>query len=172
MKNLVLIFVFWGGIVNLNGVNFSHISGSDLFIGIGAQQIALGGAGTLVQNSAASIYWNVANLSQIARNQAELDLEIPQDVKNLILIFNPVFLKIGKRQITLGLARINRLKFKGESVGDEIWSGYSAHLLDLTMNSFSDFRGKIETDTNDYRVAVSYDASDRLNFGLAIIRYS
>jgi hypothetical protein len=151
-------------------VDFDYLSGSDLFIGIGAKQIGMGGIGTLIENSAASVYWNPAGLSSIHGHQVELDLEIPWDVKNLILIFQPKFLKINNRQITIGFARINRLKFKGYS--EEVWDGYSEHILNLSFNSISNFQGGIDTDTNDYRFAFAYDVSERFDFGFALIRYS
>lgn len=169
MRNIFII-VFLIIIVNVNAVNFDHLTGSDLFIGIGAKQIAMGGVGTLVKNSAASIYWNPAGLNSMRGNQIELDLEIPWDIKNLILIFQPKFMKINNRQITVGIARINRLKFKGYS--EEIWDGYNDHILGLTFNSFSDFKGGIDTDTNDYRIAMAYDISEHFDFGFALIRYS
>lgn len=154
----------------LHAVDFDYLTGSDLFIGVGSKQIGMGGSGTLVKNSAASIYWNAAGLANIQGNQIEIDLEIPWDAKNAILIFQPDFLKLWNRQITIGFARINRLKFKGFS--EEIWDGYSEHILNLSFNSISNFRGGIDTDTNDYRFAAAYDVSKRFDFGFALIRYS
>ncbi|MCF7792801.1 MAG: hypothetical protein K9N09_02455 [Candidatus Cloacimonetes bacterium] len=168
MKKISIIILL---ILNtlLSAVDFDYLTGSDLFIGVGAKQIGMGGTGSLIENSAASIYWNPAGLNSIRGNQLEIDLEIPWDAKNAIFIFKPDFLKLNGRQITIGLARINRLKFKGYS--EDVWDGYSEHILNLSFNSISNFRGGIDTDTNDYRFAMAYDISKRFDFGFALIRY-
>jgi hypothetical protein len=168
-KTKILITLFCGLYsCYMHSVDFENLSGADLMIGIGAQQIALGGAGTLVDDNPGSIYWNAANLADMSGYQLQIDFESPALVKNFIFIYSPEFLRIGKRKISLGISRINRLRIIGES--DDVWTGYAAHLLDLTFTSHSNFQGKIDSDTNDYRFSVAFQATERLNIGATFVR--
>lgn len=169
-KLLILFVLFFQTIIFLESVNFEKLNGSDLLLGIGARQIALGGAGSLLKESPGSIYWNPALLASINDQELQIDLESPNQINNLILVLNSSKFKILSRKFTLGLSVINRLSIKGNS--KEIWSGYAVHLLDLTMIDLSDFQGKIDSKTYDYRLAFALQLSEKLNLGVNLVRLS
>jgi len=136
---------------SLHCVEFDNLNGSDLMMGIGARQIALGGAGSLLENSPGSIFWNAASLSTIRDHQLQIDLENPYQINNLIFVLNSSKFQLFSRRFTLGFSVINRLRIKGDS--EEVWSGYAAHLLDLTMIDLTDFQGEVDSKTYDYRIS-------------------
>ncbi|MCF7792799.1 MAG: hypothetical protein K9N09_02445 [Candidatus Cloacimonetes bacterium] len=152
----------------IGSVNFTNLSGSDLALGIGSQQIALGGAGTLVEDAPGSIFWNAAGISRISHSQIQIDFQSFTDFKNAILIWKPDFFKVYSKQVTIGISAINRLRFIGSS--DQVWSGYAAHLLDLTMIDLTDFTGKINSNTYDYRFNLALNLSSKLNAGITFVR--
>jgi len=166
MKIILLFFILLS--YSLSGVEFENLSGSDLMLGIGAREISLGGAGSLLENSPGSIYWNAAGLADIIDTNIQIDIESPWAVKNLILVINSKFFHLGSHRFTIGLARLNRLRILGES--DEVWTGYAAYLLDLTMLDLSNFRGKVDSDTNDYRISFALEASEKLKLGITFLR--
>lgn len=160
------LFIILSG--SLISVEFDNLNGSDLMMGIGARQIALGGAGSLLSDSPGSIYWNAAGLAEINNSQLQIDLETPGQINNLILVINSPKFQIFSWKFTLGFSKINRMRFVGES--EEFWDGYAAHLLDLTMLDVDDFKGKIDSKTYDYRLTFAFRTSDKLSFGLTLIR--
>ncbi|MDO9577886.1 MAG: hypothetical protein Q7J16_08375 [Candidatus Cloacimonadales bacterium] len=167
-KNVKLSLFFFFLSTSLLCVEFKNLNGSDLMMGIGARQIALGGAGSLLSDSPGSIYWNAAGLAEINNSQLQIDLETPVQVNNLILVINSPKFQIFSRKFTLGISIINRLRFKGES--DEIWTGYATHLLDLTMLDVDNFKGKIDSKTYDYRISFAVRTNEKLSLGLTLIR--
>ena len=85
----VIIFIFFLILFSsLHCVEFDNLNGSDLMLGIGARQIALGGAGSLLSNSPGSVFWNAASLSTIKDYQLQIDLETPDQINNLVFVLN------------------------------------------------------------------------------------
>lgn len=169
MKTKIIFFILNILIFSLFGsVDFTNLSGSDLALGIGSRQIALGGAGTLLEDAPGSIFWNAAGISLVTNSQIQIDFQSFTDFKNAIFIWKPKFLKLYGRQITAGISAINRLDFVGSS--EDIWSGYAAHLLDLTMLDLNDFKGKIDSKTYDYRLNLAMNINSKLAAGITFVR--
>ncbi|HPR18401.1 MAG TPA: hypothetical protein PLD62_09160 [Candidatus Cloacimonadota bacterium] len=168
MKRVLYITCFFLLTSLLFPVEFDNLNGSDLMLGVGARQIALGGAGSLIESSPATIFWNPAGLADFENSELQIDFETPIQVNDLVFVFSHPKLHFAKIPFNLGFSIINRLRFKGE--GDEVWSGYSAHLLDLTMINMNNFRGKIDSKTYDYRLSITAKPSEKIRAGLTLVR--
>jgi long-subunit fatty acid transport protein len=166
---LVILFIFYIIFLNLiAGVNFTNLSGSDLALGVGSRQISLGGAATLLDDAPGSVFWNPAGISLTQHSQLQIDFQSFTDFKNAIFVWKPKFLKPNNRQITIGISAVNRLRFVGSS--QNVWTGYAAHLLDLTMLDLDDFKGDVDSNTFDFRLNATYDISSKLSFGATFVR--
>jgi hypothetical protein len=122
----------------------------------------------LIEYSPASIFWNPAGLADFENTKMQVDLETPFQVNNAMVVWNHPQLHFGKYPFNLGFAVINRLRVKGES--DEIWSGYAAHILDLTMIDVDNFKGKIDSKTYDFRISIASRITERFQVGLTFLR--
>lgn len=167
-RRIVLIFACFCFFSILQAVDFTNLNGSDLMLGIGARQIALGGAGTLLSDAPGSIYWNPAGLAGMKDEKLQLDMENPVQINNLIFVWNSENLRLKNYRFHLGFGIINRLRFKGNS--KEIWAGYAAHLLDLTMIDVANFKGNIDSKTFDYRFSIATEISSKFLAGITFLR--
>jgi hypothetical protein len=152
-------------------VDFEKLHGSDLGMGTGARAIGMGGAFVAVADDASASFWNPAGLTQLKSNQIFLSLDCPGEISSLGLAFKPPVEALEKHAVTIGLSFVNRLSFVGDS-GDDIWSGYPAHLLNLAMvDPGDDFSGSIRSKTFDVRLSLAFVPSkwDKLSFGLNLV---
>ena len=132
-------------------VHFDALSGSDLGLGVGARAIGLGGAFSAVADDGSALFWNPAGIARMKAGQLYLSAGFPDTDETVSLVVRP-----GEDfPLTFGLGRFVRLRFEGDSgAGD--WSGYPAHLLDLSMIDVGEhYSGKIKSDTFDYRFSIA-----------------
>ena len=149
-------------------VDFEHLNGSDLGMGIGARAVGLAGAFTAVADDASAIFWNPSGLTQLSDHQLYLSVDLPAEISAAALIYRPISASPEGIDLAFGLGRINRLSFKGDS-GSDPWDGYAANLLDMAMIDISDdFSGRISSNTNDIRLSMALTPPGRkkLSFGL------
>ena len=152
-------------------VDFEKLHGSDLGMGTGARAIGMGGAFVAVADDASASFWNPAGLTQLKSNQIFLSLDYPGEISSLGLAFKPPVEVLKKHAVTIGLSFVNRLSFVGDS-GDDTWSGYPAHLLNLAMvDPGDDFSGSIRSKTFDARLSLAFVPSkwDKLSLGLNLV---
>ena len=152
-------------------VDFEKLYGSDLGMGVGARAMGLGGAFVAVADDASAVFWNPAGLTAMDRTQIFLSAESPADMSAAALIFSPEVAFCRAMDLTFGVSYIRRLRFKGDS-GNDNWSGYPAHLLDLAMvDAGEDFSGKINSDTWDTRLSVAFSPpwNKKLSLGVNYI---
>ena len=164
-------------------VDFEKLYGSDLGMGIGARAIGLGGAFVSIADDASSVYWNPAGMTDIKPSikpsmkqyiggvQLFLSAEAPTDFSTASVIFSPKLSFLQTIDFTLGVSYIRRLRFSGES-GTGDWSGYSSHLLDLSMVDVGEnFSGKINSKTCDTRISLAFSPfrNKKLSFGFNYI---
>jgi hypothetical protein len=136
-------------------VAFDYLHGSDLGIGIGARAISMSGAFTAVADDASAVYWNPAGLSQLTGNQVFLSADYPGGFSSAGLIYRPSANVFKSRRLAMGLAVVNRLRFKGDS-GDDVWDEYASNILSLAMVDMDDdFSGAIESQTMDIRFSLA-----------------
>jgi len=136
-------------------VDFDYLHGSDLAIGIGARAISMSGAFTAVADDASAVFWNPAGLAQLADNQVYLSGDYPGGFSSAGIAYRPAFKALQNRQVAIGLAIVNRLRFKGDS-GDDTWDEYASNLASLAMVDLGeDFSGEIESQTMDIRFSLA-----------------
>jgi len=156
-------------------VDFDKLYGSDLGMGIGARAIGFGGAFVSIADDASAVYWNPAGLTDIIsdKNHAKIFLsaEAPSDFSTASFIFSPKTDFLQSIDLTVGISYIRRLRFYGDS-GEDTWSGYPEHLLDLAMVDVGDdFSGKINSKTCDTRISMAFTPlkNKKLSFGFNYI---
>ena len=152
-------------------VDFDYLHGSDLGMGIGARAVSMGGAFTAVADDASAVFWNPAGLAQLTDNQVFLSGDYPGGFSSAGFVYRPSVKMLESRRLAVGLALINRLRFKGDS-GDDVWDEYAANLLSLAMvDADDDFSGTIESKTMDIRFSLGLAplASERLLVGFNYI---
>lgn len=132
-------------------VDFDRLSGSDLGLGVGARAIGLGGAFSAVADDGSALFWNPAGIARLDASQIYLSSGWPDTNETFSLIVRPG----GNFPLTFAAGRFTRLRFSGDSgAGD--WSGYPAHLLDLSMIDVDEtYSGQIKSNTFDYRFSVA-----------------
>jgi len=136
-------------------VDFDYLHGSDLGIGIGARAVSMSGAFAAVADDASAVFWNPAGLCQLADNQAFLSGDYPGGFSSAGLVYLPQTKALRNRQLAIGLALINRLRFKGDS-GEEIWDEYASNLLSLAMVDIDEeYAGAIDSRTMDLRFSLA-----------------
>lgn len=136
-------------------VDFDYLHGSDLEIGIGARAISMSGAFTAVADDASAVFWNPAGLAQLADNQIYLSGDYPGGFSSAGIAYRPALKALQNRQVAIGLAIVNRLRFKGDS-GDDVWDEYASNLASLAMVDLGDdFSGEIESQTMDVRFSLA-----------------
>ena len=136
-------------------VDFDYLHGSDLGMGIGARAMSMGGAFTAVADDASAVFWNPAGLSQLTDNQIFLSADDPGEFSSAGFIYRPPAKAFRRRQLTIGLAMVNRLRFKGDS-GDDVWDEHASTLLSLAMvDTDDDFSGAIDSKTMDIRFSLA-----------------
>ena len=152
-------------------VDFEKLHGSDLGMGTGARATGMGGAFVAIADDASAAFWNPAGLTQLESNQILISADYPAEFSSAGLAFKPPFEALEKHAFTVGLGLVNRLNFVGDS-GDDVWSGYPAHLLDLAMvDPGDDFSGSIHSNTFDARLSVAFVPPkwDKLSLGLNLV---
>ncbi len=136
-------------------VDFDYLHGSDLGMGIGARAMSMSGAFTAVADDASAVYWNPAGLAQLTDNQIFLSGDCQGGFSSTGIVFQPPAKAFTNRQVTIGLALVNRLSFKGDS-GEENWDEYASTLLSLAMVDIDDdYSGAIESKTMDIRFSLA-----------------
>jgi hypothetical protein len=136
-------------------VYFDYLHGSDLGMGIGARAVSMGGAFAAVADDASAVFWNPAGLAQLADNQIYLSGDYQGGFSSAGFVLQPPIKAFRNRQLTIGLAMVNRLSFKGDS-GDDAWDEYASTLLSLAMvDTDDDFSGAIESKTMDIRFSLA-----------------
>lgn len=136
-------------------VEFDYLHGSDLGNGIGARAISMSGAFTAVADDASAVYWNPAGLAQSTDNQVFLSGDYPGGFSSAGLIYRPSPKIFRSRRLAMGLAVVNRLRFKGDS-GDDVWDEYASNILSLAMVDMDDdYAGAIESQTMDIRFSLA-----------------
>jgi hypothetical protein len=152
-------------------VDFDYLHGSDLTVGIGARAISMSGAFTAVADDASAVFWNPAGLAQLKDNQIYLSGDYPGGFSSAGIAYRPAFKALQHRQLAIGLAIVNRLRFKGDS-GDDVWDEYASNLASLAMVDLGDdFSGEIESQTMDVRfsLALAPFASNRFHLGINFV---
>jgi hypothetical protein len=157
LRNL-FIFIFLSLLLGNSAhgdVEFDHLNGADLGMGIGARAISMGGAFTAICDDASAVFWNPAGLTQLKDNQIFLSGDYPKEFSSAGIVYQPGLKSFKQHNLAFGISAVNRLYFYGDS-GEEVWDGYAAHLLYLAMvDSSDDFSGKIHSKTMDIRFSVA-----------------
>ena len=136
-------------------VDFDYLHGSDLGMGIGARAVSMGGAFAAVADDASAVFWNPAGLAKLTDHQIYLSGDYQGGFSSAGIVFQPPIKAFRSRQLTIGLAMVNRLSFKGDS-GDDAWDEYESTLLSLAMvDTDDDFSGAIESQTMDIRFSLA-----------------
>ena len=152
---ILLFFSLLLGNTAYGEVDFDHLNGADLGIGIGARAISMGGAFTALCDDASAIFWNPAGLTQLNDNQMFLSSDYPKEFSNAGIVYRPKLKTLKQYKLTFGASVVNHLHFQGDS-GQEVWDDYAAHLLYLAMvDSSDDFSGKIHSQTMDVRFSLA-----------------
>ena len=156
---LVFSLILMGSVVLTNfalaEVDFDYLHGSDLGMGIGARAMSMGGAFTAIADDATAVYWNPAGLAQLADNQIFLSGDYPGVFSSSGFVYRPKINLFNKRNLTIGLTMVNRLRFQGDS-GNEVWDVYASNLLALAMvDTDGDFSGEIDSRTMDIRFSLA-----------------
>lgn len=152
-------------------VDFDYLHGSDLGTGIGARAISMSGAFTAIADDASAVFWNPAGLAQLTDNQVYLSGDYPGGFSSAGIAYRPALKALQNRQVAIGLAIVNRLRFKGDS-GDDTWDEYASNLASLAMVDLGDdFSGEIESQTMDVRfsLALAPFTSKRFLLGINFI---
>ena len=144
-------------------VEFSTLRGSELIIGSGAEQVGRGRSGISISRQAEALYWNPAGIAE-TNHLTLFGAANPLQAANDITVVIPI-----SNSITLASGYLTRLRFKGDSK-DEIWSGFSHHLLEMAMLDVGDdFQGVIDSRTADYRLALAWqNKNSNLKLGTTI----
>lgn len=152
-------------------VDFDYLHGSDLGMGVGARAMGMGGAFTAVADDASAVFWNPAGLAQLTDNLIFLSADYPGAFSSAGFVYRPPLKALKRHRLALGLAMVNRLRFKGDS-GEDVWDGYAANLLSLAMvDAEADFSGAIRSQTMDIRLSLALAPLDnkRLLLGFNFI---
>lgn len=172
-KAVAFVLLAWAFLVTTAraDVDFDYLHGSDLGMGIGARAMSMGGAFTALADDASAVFWNPAGLAQLTDNQLFLSVDYPGVFSNAGIIYRPPVQALKSRRLTIGLAMVNRLGFKGDS-GEDVWDDYSSTLLSMAMvDSGDDFSGEIQSRTMDLRFSLAFSPIDsgRLLLGINYI---
>jgi hypothetical protein len=110
----------------------------------------MGGAFTAIADEGAAVYWNPAGLAGLETHEIFFYGNCPSEFNAAGIVVKP------HRIFAMGLTRITRLRFDGDSGSDD-WSGYPSHLLDLTMIDIEEsFSGRIDSKTTDTRLSLAF----------------
>jgi len=141
-------------------VEFSTLRGSELLVGSGSEQVGRSGAGIALSNSAEALYWNPAGIVDSDGLTFFGSANPLQGANDFSIVVPGNRISFIPNSISLAAGYLTRLRFKGDSK-DEIWSGFSHHLLEMAMLDLGDdFQGKIDSRTADFRLAVAWEKSD------------
>jgi len=158
-KRAIFSLILWSSVFLTNfalaEVDFDYLHGSDLGMGIGARAMSMGGAFTAIADDATAVFWNPAGLAQLTDNQIFLSGDYPGVFSSTGFVYRPEKEIFRKHQLTIGLAMVNRLRFKGDS-GNEVWDEYASNLLSMAMiDTDGDFSGEIDSRTMDIRFSLA-----------------
>lgn len=131
--------------------------GSELMMGVGAAAIARSGAVTASSKDIYSMYWNPAGLAQMADNQITLSGQLDAQLTGVNFVavaFNNKWLRFGRYQAAIGLARLTRLHVKGS--GQFSSEDFESIFLRYALPGLpADFDGDIESKTRDTRITLA-----------------
>lgn len=131
-----------------------RLSGSDLGMGIGARAIGLGGAFVALADDASAIFWNPAGLTQLKQHEIMFMGDMPDELSYSALVLKPKGDDENSWHLRLGVAVINRLRYRAE--GDWGASGFASHLIELSMiNVEPNYVGGIDSKTVDRRFSIA-----------------
>ena len=144
--------------------------GSDLMMGIGAAAIARSGAVTASTSDIYSMYWNPAGLAQMGGNQVTLSGQLDAELTGInfaALAFNNKWLRFGRYQAAIGIARLNLLHVKASGAygPDDFESIFLRYALPGLPD---DFDGDIESKTRDSRITIAISPADDARWSLGI----
>jgi len=131
--------------------------GSDLLMGVGGRDIALGGAVVASTGDAYSSYWNPAGLAELGESQLAFSRQIDGTLDPLsfvgIAVSRPQ-LKAGRYKVVFAYAWIPRLHVKaaGNFSADEFESTFTQYALPGLP---ADFDGNIESKTREHRFSMA-----------------
>lgn len=131
--------------------------GSDLLMGVGGRDIALGGAVVASTGDAYSSYWNPAGLAELRESQLAFSRQIDGTLDPLsfvgIAISRPQ-LKVGRHKVVFAYAWIPRLHVKaaGNFSADEFESTFTQYALPGLP---ADFDGNIESKTREHKFSMA-----------------
>ena len=152
---LFLLLVLTAPSDSFAAVDFERLNGSDLGMGIGARAMGFGGAYVSMADDASGVFWNPAGLVDLTRHQLSFSVDLPADLSDVALVLKPTFWGLGKWNVALGIAGVNRLSFKGDS-GDGTWEGAPSYFLDVSMIDMEDnFSGTVDSQTRDARISLA-----------------
>ncbi|RAP29889.1 hypothetical protein DID78_02855 [Candidatus Marinamargulisbacteria bacterium SCGC AG-343-D04] len=161
-----------------NDARTFHAEGSDLFMGVGPKEMALGGAASAGTNTIYSVYWNPAGLAELKTNSWVISRQFQSDLDSNLNAFNFLgisflspWLNIGGLKSTIAFSFIPRIyaKSSGAFSEDDIESVFLRFLLP----SFpSNFDGDLSSKTKDYRLtwAVTPKVDPTWSFGFTVSR--
>lgn len=167
---LLCVLLFAPGVTSVAGaeVHFDRLAGTDLGMGIGARAIGMAGAVVSAADDASAVYWNPSGLAEMDDNQLLVSVNVLNDFSAAAVTYRPEIASLEAYRMTLGLALINRLSFKGDS-GTETWDGYAAHLLNLAMiPAGEDFSGAVASRTMDVRLSLAIRFPRFKNWALGV----
>jgi len=171
--SLWIVFLFLAGFDSAAARLF-ETEGSDLLMGVGAAQIAQGGAVVASENGLYSLYWNPAGLSDIHENQITLSGQFNRPLAHIsfagIAYVLPYFSPFGFRG-TVGISYLPRVHFKAKGTFKE--SELETAFLNTALPGMpGGFSGKLDSKTNDYRLGIggTFDLLPRLSLGASIGR--
>ncbi len=136
--------------------------GSDLLLGVGAKQVAMGGAAAASTDDIYAIYWNPAGLTEMEETQFTVSRQLNATLSPLNFIGIGVVsdkLNFAGLKSTLSLALIPRLHTASTGVfrEDELQSMFLRYTLPHLP---ADFDGKLESKTRDYRLSWALTPQD------------
>ncbi len=146
--------------------------GSDLLMGVGAKQIARGGAVVASDNGVYSMYWNPAGLADMDRDQVAIAGQLDRDLAHVsfagIAFIMPKNEEIGFRS-TVGLSYIPRAYFQADGRFEK--DAFETVFVEKAVPGMSGgFDGKLDSETNDYRIGLgtSFDILPELSIGASV----
>lgn len=152
----ISLVIMFSSVIAVHARSFEG-EGSDLLMGVGARNIALGGAVTASSYDIYSTYWNPAGLAEIDENQLALSRQLGGTLDPLsfagIAITHPRLTFWGYKTV-LAYSWIPRLHIKasGKYDSDDLESVFTNYALPGLP---TDFDGNIESKTREHRMTLA-----------------
>ena len=143
--------------------------GSDLLMGVGAKNIATGGASTANTNDIYAIFYNPAGLSEI--KSAQLSISTQADAKlgyvNFLGLAYAFPIESLNLKVAVAFAYIPRLYISAS--GKYVEEDFESIFLRYTLPGLSpNFDGDIESKTDDYRFAIAFSPLQNPSWSLGV----